>query len=203
MSLPVNRRTPFFESLYGWISEFGGLFNAHLHLDRALTLGMTTTGKASYDPSVHVSLHEKHHRIADIHAGPAYDADNLRERVNLVLDTMVACQTRRADTMVDVSDDRVGTSALETLLAIKHERASEIELNVAAYTPFGFRDDYPGQWEIMRAGALKSDFIGFLPEADDQDEYPDHIGFMEHCRRALMLSMELKKSIHVHVDQRN
>lgn len=201
MSLPINRQTPFFEQLYAYIDEYGGMFNAHLHLDRALS--MNDDKFSSYDPSVHVSLHEKHHRIADIHASPTYDKDNLTARVNATLDMMVACKTRRADTMVDVSNDRVGLSALHTLREIKEARASEIELNIAAYTPFGFTDNEPRRWELMLEGLQSSDFLGFLPEADDQLEYPDHIGFQEHCRRALELSKDQKKFIHVHVDQRN
>lgn len=201
MQHPFNRRTPFFEQLYAHIEEYGGMFNAHLHLDRALT--MNSGKENTYDPSVHVSLHEKHQRIADIHAGPAYDADSLISRVNTTLDVMIACGTRRADTMVDTSNDRVGLSALNILRDIKKNRESEIELNIAAYTPFGFADHEPRRWELMLEGAELSDFLGFLPEADDHDDHPDHIGFKEHCRRGLELSKEQEKFIHVHADQRN
>lgn len=181
------------------------MFNAHLHLDRSLTIGTADhpSSTSGYDPTVHISLHEKHSRIADIHAGPAYEPENLTKRVNACLDMMVACGTRRADTMVDVSADRVGLSALRTLQAIKADRASEIELNLAAYTPFGFTDLEPDRWDLMQQGAAQSDFLGFLPEADDHVDHPDHIGFEEHCRRALLMSRDLGKFIHVHADQRN
>lgn len=203
MDLPVNRRTPFFEQLYAYIEDFGGLFNAHLHLDRALTLGVTAPPGQTYDPTVHVSLHEKHRRIADIHAGPAYDLEKLEARVDSCLDAMVACGTVRADTMVDVSDDRVGLTALDCLSAIRDRRRGEIDLRVASYTPFGFTDDRPQRWDLMVEGAKRADFLGFLPEADDRAEYPDHIGFKAHCHRALDLAMELDKPAHVHLDQRN
>ena len=127
MTLPANRRTPFFEQFYGHIEDFGGLFNAHLHLDRALTLGVTAQAGTTYDPAVHVSLHEKHRRIADIHAGPAYDLDKLEARVEATLDAMVACGTARADTMVDVSDDRVELTALDCLAGIRDRRRGEID----------------------------------------------------------------------------
>jgi hypothetical protein len=116
---------------------------------------------------------------------------------------MIACGTTRADTMVDVTADNVGTSAIETLRQIKHERADDIELTIAAYSPFGFRDDEPVRWDVFEAGVAMSDFIGCLPEADDTAEYPAHIGFDEHCRRMLALGIETGKSIHVHTDQRN
>jgi len=34
-------------------------------------------------------------------------------------------------------------------------------------------------------------------------DYPDHIGFDEHCLRIIELGRMLKKRIHIHVDQRN
>ncbi|MEM6885964.1 MAG: hypothetical protein AAF571_13130 [Verrucomicrobiota bacterium] len=151
----------------------------------------------------HISLHRKHKLIANIHEGPAYDKDCLRSRVNEALDEMIACGTFRADTLTDVTADNVRTSALETLLEIKAERKSEIDVRVASYSPLGFKDCEPDRWEVFEAGARQADFISALPEADDQDEYPDHIGFEEHCKRMLELSVKLNIPIHVHTDQRN
>ncbi|MEM6490580.1 MAG: hypothetical protein AAF684_01560 [Pseudomonadota bacterium] len=86
---------------------------------------------------------------------------------------------------------------------IKQSYADRIELNLAAYSPFGFRDDQPGRWSLMQHGAQLADFLGFLPEADDTDEYPAHIGFDEHCRRAIEMSVAKRKVAHIHLDQRN
>ena len=200
-----SKRTPFYRLLAERVEELGGLFNAHLHLDRAGTLGdayLETAGHQILENS-HISLHEKHDLINSLHAGPAYAAEDLARRVNETLDVMVDVQTTRADTLVDVTADAVGLEALEILLEIKAARSHEIDLRIGAYSPLGFKDAEPERWEMMVEGAAQADFLGALPEADDIDDYPDHIGFSEHCRRMLQLAQKQNRFVHVHTDQRN
>lgn len=197
--------TPFYQSLASAIEKFGGIFNAHLHLDRAGTLDdryFVDTGYHVLENS-YVSLHRKHSMISEIHLGPAYEPIDLHQRVNGYLDMMVNVGTVRADTLVDVTADRIGLSALQTLLEIKRARANEIDMRLGAYSPLGFTDAEPDRWDVLVEGAQQADFIGSLPEADDTQEYPCNIGFLEHCRRVLELSKRLNKMVHVHVDQRN
>lgn len=197
--------TPFYQRLDEAIRKHGGMFNAHLHLDRAGTLDDNYLAGIGYHvlDNSHVSLHHKHSMISDLHRGPAYDARDLHERVNAYLDMMVAVGTVRADTLVDVTADGVGLSALQALLGIKRARAKDIDMRVGAYSPLGFTDAESERWDLLVEGAGLADFIGSLPEADDIQEYPNNIGFMEHCRRFLELSKRLNKLVHVHVDQRN
>ncbi|MEM7791669.1 MAG: hypothetical protein AAF546_09735 [Verrucomicrobiota bacterium] len=198
-------RSPFYEKLDEHLIALGGLFNAHLHLDRAGTFDdrYFQGTNHSVEKEFYLSLHEKHHLIRSIHNGPAYDAFDLEGRINNYVDQMVACGTRRLDTLIDTTADRVGLDALEIALSIKASRAHQIDMRVAAYSPLGFRDDEPERWSVLKEGAEKADFISALPESDDHEEYPEHIGFMEHCRRFLELSIELDKPLHVHTDQRN
>lgn len=200
-----TRVSPFYRQLALKIEEHDGMFNAHLHLDRAGTLDDTYMLDANHQilENSHISLHEKHGLINALHSGLAYDTEDLKSRVNNCLDAMIECNTVRADTMVDVTADRVGLSALQTLLEIKHARASEIDLRLGAYSPLGFTDAEPERWAMFQRGVAQADFIGALPEADDTDDYPGHIGFYEHCRRMLMLSQETRQMLHVHTDQRN
>ncbi|WP_197570693.1 hypothetical protein [Pseudorhizobium banfieldiae] len=181
------------------------MFNAHLHLDRAGTLDDRYMAHADLRilSNSHISLQKKHHLINAIHAGPAYQAEDLDVRVNEAIDVMVAANTIRADTMVDVTDDIVSTSALEKLKEIKDRRSGEIDLRIAAYSPLGFIDREPGRWAVFEEGAKIADFLGSLPEADDRVDYPDHIGFEEHCVRMLDLARRLGLMLHVHTDQRN
>jgi len=86
---------------------------------------------------------------------------------------------------------------------IKRQRAGQIDLRIAAYSPLGFEDAEPQRWDLLVEGARSADFLAALPEADDTAEYPTHIGFYEHCRRFLVLAKQLNKPLHVHVDQRN
>jgi len=195
----------FYKRLESEIAAFGGIFNAHLHLDRAGTLDEKYMESIQHKilETSHVSLQKKHHLIKDLHNGSAYNLEDLKGRVNAHLDSMVSVNTTRADTMVDVTDDEVGLQALQALREIKQARASEIDLNIAAYSPLGFIDSEPGRWDMLVEGAKQADFIGSLPEADDIADYPTHIGFYEHCKRILELSQQLNKMVHVHTDQRN
>jgi cytosine/adenosine deaminase-related metal-dependent hydrolase len=196
---------PFYDKLRYEIRALGGMHNAHLHLDRAGTLDnhyIEHSGHRILESS-YISLQKKHSLINALHSGPAYEEDDMRRRVNAYLDIMVACDTVRADTLVDVSADDVGTTALDILRDIKQQRAGEIDLQIGAYSPLGFRDDQPERWETLLEGASRADFLGCLPESDDTDDYPGHIGFEEHCRRNLELARDKGCMLHVHTDQRN
>lgn len=187
------------------VTAMGGLFNAHLHLDRAGTLDSAYMAKIGHQilENSHISLHRKHSLISELHSGPAYQQYDFNRRVNAVIDEMVAVGTMRADTLVDTTADCIGLSALERMSAIKLARSSEIDVRLGAYSPFGFDDSEPERWELMVDAARQADFLAALPEADDVEEYPSHIGFYEHCRRTLELAKVLNKPLHVHVDQRN
>jgi cytosine/adenosine deaminase-related metal-dependent hydrolase len=187
------------------IDGLGGMFNAHLHLDRSGTLdhGIEPGLDSDLADLSCISLRKKHSLIPRIHASSAYDPENLDPRVSFYVDSMISAGTTRADTLVDVTTDRVGLSALKVFLDIKKRRAPSFEFGVGAYTPLGFRDSEPERWDLLLEGAAMADFIGSLPERDDRQDYPEHIGFHEHCVRILRLGQELHKSIHIHVDQRN
>lgn len=187
------------------MDRLGGYFNAHVHLDRANTLddGYVDHGRVRVLESSHISLQEKHKLIASVHEGPAYDEADLRRRVTETLDHMVEVGTRVVDTMVDVTPDRVGTSALEIIQDIARDYADKITLRAASYTPLGFRDDEPVRWEVFEKGVEMADFIGALPEADDVNDYPANIGFEENCVRMHDLAKRSGKMLHVHTDQLN
>lgn len=197
--------TPYYKKLRARIAELGGMHNAHLHLDRYGTLDdrYLEAKRHRIIETSHVSLHAKHGLLADLHAGPAFEPEDIRRRVGEALDTMVACGTRRADSLVDCTADRVGLGALAIMQGIQRQRAGEIELRLGAYSPFGFRDDEPERWRVLEAGAERADFVAALPEADERSEYPGHIGFEEHCRRMLDLARRRRCELHVHTDQRN
>jgi cytosine/creatinine deaminase len=199
--------TPFYSELRKAIVSKGGLVNAHLHLDRAGTLNTITEDPVSQTQSVaeisSLSLASKHRLISAIHDSPEYETDRLKGRVEFFLDQIVSAGTRRAETLVDVTLDRVKLSALEAFIDLKRQYAGKLDLQVGAYSPLGFKTAEPARWDLLLAGARRADFIGALPERDDRVEYPDHIGFDEHCLRIIGLSKELKKSVHIHVDQRN
>jgi cytosine/adenosine deaminase-related metal-dependent hydrolase len=198
------------EEFYGYIGEavedYGGFFNAHLHLDRAGTLKAEYLEHASMDPIEASSepLRVKQNLTGEMHKGPAYAKANLIYRIEKQLDKMIKQGTRRCDSLIDVSyDDGVGLTALEAALKAKKNKKNKIDFRVAAYPIFGFKDEKPERWDLFEEAAKKADYIGCLPERDCEKTYPDHIGFVEHFRRTLNLAIKLGKPIHYHVDQKN
>jgi cytosine/adenosine deaminase-related metal-dependent hydrolase len=195
--------TSYFSELAGRAASLGGLFNAHLHLDRAGTYEATLNLLQGDEGTSSFSLSKKHALIPSLHASDCYEPDHLEVRVEEYVKKLIAVGTTRADTVVDVTPDRVGLGALGRCLRIKDRLSAEIDLRVGAYTPLGFRDDEPQRWELREEGSRQADFIGALPERDDQADYPEHIGFEDSCRRTLQLAAALGKPLHIHVDQKN
>lgn len=201
----MRTTTPFFSELQRRIDALGGLFNAHLHLDRAGTWHETRRILAAQSTTLDsaLSIPAKHSLIPLIHASNEFVPERLEERVSEFLEMMVNVGTTRADTVVDTTDDRVGLHGIESFERLRVLFRGRLDLRVGAYTPLGLRDDEPRRWELLLEGARRADFLGSLPERDDHRRAPDHIGFDEHCRRILSLGMELCKPMHIHADQMN
>ena len=197
--------TPYFKELHAAVIAHGGYFNAHLHLDRAGTYHPTVEMLKALgeDDGTNRPISGKHAIIPMVHNSACYDPDELYARVEPYILEMIEVGTVRADTVVDTTTDRVGTTALETFARLKEAHKDKIDLRIGSYSPLGFRDDEPARWELVRDAAETADFIGLLPERDDKADYPDHIGFEESCRRSIDLAHRLGKQIHIHVDQAN
>lgn len=197
--------SPYFETLNAEILALGGGFNAHIHIDRAGTYDETV--RLLHDRGVRdgasFTLAGKHSLIPMVHASSLYDRESLIDRVSFYLDAMVEVGTRRADSLVDVTLDRVGTTVLDTLLELRAQYVGRLDFRLGAYSPLGFRDDEPERWALLQRAAERADFVGLLPERDDKNNYPDHIGFEESCRRGIGLAARLGKDLHIHVDQAN
>lgn len=199
-------QTPFFKVLRDKVCDYGGLLNAHLHIDRSGTLEATEKilKKQDFSSSLSsISLAQKHSLIPLIHSSECYNQEILYKRVEEYLEMMIQCGTKRADTLVDCTSDSVSLTALETLKKLKEKYKSKIIFNVGAYTPLGFKDSEPERWEIFKEAAGFADFLGSLPERDDSNDYPDHIGFDENCYRMLELANQTHKQLHIHLDQKN
>ena len=203
--MPRTKSSPYFETLNAEILALGGGFNAHIHIDRAGTYDETVRllRDRGVRDGANFTLAGKHSLIPMVHASSLYDRDSLIDRVSFYLDAMVEFGTRRADSVVDVTLDRVGTTALDTLAELRAQYAGRIDFRLGAYSPLGFRDDEPERWALLERAAERADFVGLLPERDDKNNYPDHIGFEESCRRGIGLAARLDKDLHIHVDQAN
>ncbi|MCP3868704.1 MAG: hypothetical protein GY703_11540 [Gammaproteobacteria bacterium] len=196
-------KTLFYRQLEQEVARLGGLHNAHLHLDRAGTSDPRFWGGEDVEQLAGLTLSRKHGMIPALHKSGAYEPSELARRVNTYLDMMVAVNTRRADTVVDVTLDEIGLSALQTLHAIKQQRRDQIDLRLGAYSPLGYLDAEPERWALLEEGLAYADFIGSLPEVDAIDRNPTHIGFNAHLERILELGKRHHKEIHLHLDQRH
>ena len=196
----------YFKQIRNKVDALGGFFNAHLHLDRSGTHDATKrmlqkVGRSRENSSL--SLSAKHALIPSIHASECYSPQSLMSRGRAYLEELIDSGTTRADTLVDVTLDNVALVGLEVYLSLKNEYQADIDLRVAAYSPLGFKDSEPGRWKLLEEAAQLADFIAGLPERDDHEDYPDHIGYEESCRRMFELSFQLGKPLHLHVDQKN
>jgi cytosine/creatinine deaminase len=197
--------TRFFEALRAKVKKLGGFHNAHLHLCRAGTLAITEELIQKKDKGTHshLSISTKHGIIPLIHESPEYEPKRLEKRVRHFLDEMIAAGTTRADTLVDVTADRVGRSAFDVFQKLKNDYKRKLDLQIGSYTPLGFTDTKREGWRLIEETAKEADFIGGLPERDEKKLYPDHIGFDESCARVISLAYALNKRVHIHVDQKN
>ena len=157
----IFANTPYFSELREKAAKRGGLFNAHLHLDRAGTYHATMElmAESAVRDAASLSIAGKHALIPMIHNSALYDPENLFNRVSEYLEGMVAVGTTRADSVVDTTTDRVGLSALEVFYDLREKFRGRLDLKAGAYTPLGFRDDEPARWELIEQATKQADFV--------------------------------------------
>lgn len=195
-------RSPYFKTLYETVRKLGGFENAHLHLCRAGTYEKTKKALSNTADS-HLSIAAKHGLIPLIHQCGGFSPQAFSLRMKVYLDMIVESGTTRAATLVDVVSDTIGTDTFEEFIKLKETYSGCLDLQLGSYCPLGYPEDDTKRWDLFAQTAKGADFIGALPERDDRQMYPKHIGFRESVQRILELSFETKKSVHMHVDQKN
>jgi hypothetical protein len=78
-----------------YCEQYGGVFNAHAHVDRFGTLldNVESSG-ASENPLTSYSLWDKVTATEELHRGEAYSRASLTARIDRFLSESVACGTR-------------------------------------------------------------------------------------------------------------
>jgi cytosine/adenosine deaminase-related metal-dependent hydrolase len=201
----LTAETGFHAALRAKIESRGGLFNAHLHLDRSGTLSFVEAylRRQAVSTTSAISLQAKHGLMSVVHDSALYTSEALTSRIGEFLDAMARIGTTRIDTTVDVTEDGLGLTALQAFLDLKSTFADRLDVRVGAYNPLGFRDDEPSRWDLLLGAAESADFIAALPERDDTTRYPDHVGFDRSVRMVVELAARTGKEVHIHVDQAN
>jgi len=201
--------SPYDEILLGNVFELGGFNNGHAHLDRADTLKdhylrhiNTTPLEASSLP-----LSVKQNLTGDLHRGLAYTEEDLRERISKTVERLISYGTTRVSTCIDATPDIAedGLLAIRVAQEVKAMFADRIEIRIAPNPIFGFKEK-SGRWEVFLEAAKQSDFLSALPEKDDYAglfSKDGKIGFRGHLRKVIELGCELKKEVHIHLDQAN
>lgn len=181
------------------VKERGGWFNAHAHLCRTGTMNKDFLNHAGMDPwdVATYELAVKQHTTGALHAGPAYNEDNLRQRIRCKLNEMIEFGHKRIDSFIDTTPD-IGLKAIHVAKELQQEYKQQIDIRIAAYPVFGFYKDKDEYWETFVEGAKIADFLGALPERDMRK---GHIGIKESIRRMFKLANELRKPLHAHLDQ--
>lgn len=196
------RDSRFYKDLAARVDALGGYHNAHLHLDRAFTDDFNPETHQAANKA-HLTLPEKHGLISEIHNSEFYTEDGLKSRLQHSMKSMIRCQTQRADSVIDVSDDGLGLRGIKTARKVAQSFKEQIDFRIGAYSPLGFESDNMSAFRLMEQAAEIADFIGCLPERDDTADYPNHIGYEENCRRMIDLAARHGTFLHVHTDQKN
>lgn len=195
--------SPYFDRLRQPVQDQGGGHNSQLHLDRAYTLDLDLLGGGDISESSHLPLQKIHSLISLLYQSDAYSRDGLMDRLSRVMLDLAEAGNRLADTVVDVTNDGVGLTAIRAANDCAAKVANKMKVRTGAYNPLGFPANSSGRWQLIEQGAKEADFIGALPERNQRSDYPDHIGFEEYCVRVIDLGRRLGKFLHIHTDQQN
>lgn len=187
------------------VEKEGGMFNAHAHLDRGLTIDPkylehygTTPLQASSAP-----LQVKQNLTGELHNGMAYrNLDNLRNRIETQLVYMISEGVTTVSSFIDATPD-IGLSAIEIAEELRDKYSEKINFQTIAHPIFGFKDDPQykvSRMELFEKACRRATMVGALPEKDDR---PDSIGSDAHIRLAVELGIKLGKPVHIHTGQDN
>ncbi|MEM4336975.1 MAG: hypothetical protein QXG86_03150 [Candidatus Woesearchaeota archaeon] len=198
----MENLTKWFKDFSDQVTKYGGYFNAHCHLDRAHTLNKEYLEHKGLDPIYASSapLKVKQNLVGDLHKGIAYYKENLKCRMKRAIQQMQELNTSKVISFIDTTADNVKLSALEVALELKEEFKNKIELQIAAYPIFGFKESDKERLSIFEEAVKLSDIVGGLPE---RDEMPGHVGYDEHLKILFEIAQKYNKPLHIHVDQAN
>lgn len=201
--------SPYDEMLLGMVQDMGGYNNAHAHLDRADTLAPQYLSHINTTPleAASLPLKAKQNLTGDLHRGLAYTEQDLRTRMSRLIEREVQYGVTRIATCIDATPDiaEEGLLAIRIANELKAKYASQVIIEIGPNPIFGFKVG-SGRWEVFKEAAKLGDFLSALPEKDDFSDPKNNdgrVGFQRHLRMVIELACELKKEVHIHLDQAN
>ena len=167
------------------IRENGGFVNCHGHFDKAYYITREGLDKAHVDMEVKWRMSDGIKRASSV--------EDIKERIRLALDVLVAQGCKLTCTFIDAYD-AVGHKAIDAALAVKEEYKDKITMLLATQPLGGLvDDDARALYEEITA---KSDIAGGLPSKDRPNDE-------KHLDYLFEIAKKLNKPVHVHIDQEN
>ena len=167
------------------IRENGGFVNCHGHFDKAYYITREGLDKAHVDMEVKWRMSDGIKRASSV--------EDIKERIRLALDVLVAQGCKLTCTFIDAYD-AVGHKAIDAALAVKEEYKDKITMLLATQPLGGLvDDDARALYEEITA---KADIAGGLPSKDRPNDE-------KHLDYLFEIAKKLNKPVHVHIDQEN
>ncbi|MEK7658608.1 MAG: hypothetical protein AAB352_01965 [Patescibacteria group bacterium] len=189
--------------------KYGGFNNAHTHLDRGDTLPGEYLKHINITPleAAALPLKAKQNLTGYLHTGLAYTEADLRQRMAHLIERLISYGTTRVASCIDATPDiqEEGQLAVRVALELKQQFSDKIKIEIAPNPIFGFKEG-TARWEVFANAAEKCDFLSALPEKDDFSDFAKRdgrVGFRNHLRMVIGLACQLKKEVHIHLDQVN
>lgn len=159
--------------------------NAHLHVDKALTVGASTAwAEGTFQESIDMTL--------DFRRG--YTRESLLERGRRVFRSCVVAGTGAVRAFADVGTVG-GTLGAEVLIALREELRDVIDIQVVAFPQEGFFRDPGADVLVERAMELGCDVVGAFPWFELSNDLA-----RRHIDRAFEIARQFNADIHAFVD---
>src|SRR3989344_3120497 len=155
------------------IRENGGFVNCHGHFDKAYYITREGLDKAHVDMEVKWRMSDGIKRASSV--------EDIKERIRLALDVLVAQGCKLTCTFIDAYD-AVGHKAIDAALAVKEEYKDKITMLLATQPLGGLvDDDARALYEEITA---KADIAGGLPSKDRPND-EKHLDYLFEIAKKL------------------
>lgn len=159
--------------------------NAHLHVDKALTVGASTEwADGTFQESIDMTLGFRR----------GYTREGLLDRGRRVLRACVASGTGAVRAFADVGTVG-GTLGAESLIALRDEFRGLLDVQVVAFPQEGFFRDPGADRLVERAMDLGCDVVGAFPWFELSNELA-----RRHIERAFEIARRFDADLHAFVD---
>lgn len=165
----------------GGMIVFPSLTDAHLHLEKAFLLDRMDEDAATLADAIRLTAQLK----------ARFTGDDIHARASRVLDREIAHGVGHVRCHVEI-DDTLGMLAMETILALREEYASQIEVQIVAFPQEGIFTQRRGRELMVEALRLGADAVGGIPYND--------LDPLEHLDFVFDLATAWGKPLDFHID---